>query len=261
MGPAGFPRRACAGDGQWCRGGWPAAWRMAVTRSSRFWLSRPGKVSRRGAGVLAAMLAARVRMRCSPRLRGSCPWCRAVSAASPVDPGQQGGPVADAGPGVREAGEVVAVQDAVVADEQSGAGLICVQPGRVGAQRASQRGAHGACSGSGAGFAGWLACWSRMRCRAACLACRCRKPRPCRSRDSPVLVDDAACPSGSSDPEGLATPLIPQQNPSSRHATEFPSGTPAMTSFVPSTAHSASWPDAAPGPGWRVPHLAWSRQR
>ena len=49
----------------------------------------------------------------------------------PVDPGQLGGAVADAGCGVHEAGEVLAVQDAAVADEQFGAGLVREQAGRV----------------------------------------------------------------------------------------------------------------------------------
>jgi hypothetical protein len=48
----------------------------------------------------------------------------------PVGPGHQGGAVADAGAGVHEAGEVVAVQDGAVADEQLGVGLL----GVVGAE-------------------------------------------------------------------------------------------------------------------------------
>jgi hypothetical protein len=60
----------------------------------------------------------------------------------PVDPGHQGGAVADAGAGVHEAGEVVAVQDAAVADEQFGAGLLGLQAGGVSAQRGDDRGVH-----------------------------------------------------------------------------------------------------------------------
>ena len=102
---------------------------------------------------------------------GYLPVVQGAERGVPVDPGHQGGAVADAGTGVHEAGEVVAVQDAAVADEQLGAGLIGVQAGRVSAQRGDERGVHRACPGGpGTAPAGWLACWSRMRWRALCLA-------------------------------------------------------------------------------------------
>ena len=66
-------------------------------------------------------------MRCSPPL-GELPVVQGAERGVPVDPGQQGGAVADAGPGVHEAGEVLAEQDAAVADEQFGAGLAGVRP-------------------------------------------------------------------------------------------------------------------------------------
>src|SRR5260370_30579437 len=100
---------------------------------------------------------------------GQLPVMRGAERGVPVDPGHHGGAVADAGPGVREGGEVVAVHDAAVADEQLGAGFIGVQAGGVSAQRGVKGGAHRARSGPGAASAAWLAGWSRMRWRAPCL--------------------------------------------------------------------------------------------
>ena len=59
-----------------------------------------------------------------PAAEGDLPVMEGAERGVPVDPGHQGGAVADAGAGVHEAGEVVAVQDAAVADEQLGAGLL-----------------------------------------------------------------------------------------------------------------------------------------
>src|SRR5690348_8760479 len=98
---------------------------MAVIRSFRFRLSRPGMAWRRETRVPSAMLAASWRMRCSPLQTGICPSWRAVSAASQSIQAIRVVPSLMLVP-VHEAGEVVAGQDAAVADEQLGAGFLGV---------------------------------------------------------------------------------------------------------------------------------------
>jgi len=85
-----------------------------------------GMVSRRLAGVPAAMLAASWRMRRSPPQTGSCPVCRALVAASQSIVAMAGDAVGDAGAGVHEAGEVASVQEPAVADEQRWTGTLAV---------------------------------------------------------------------------------------------------------------------------------------
>jgi integrase len=94
----------------------------------------------------------------------------------PVDAGEQGDAVADAGAGSDEpAGEVVAVQPAAAVDEQAGAGLEGVDAAGAGAQRAAEparvQGGHCCPSGPGterpamsgnAGMPRWVA-WSWRR--------------------------------------------------------------------------------------------------
>ena len=110
---------------------------MAVVRSLRFRLSRPGTCLTQRDGKAFGDAGGELEDALFPAAEGDLPVMEGAERGVPVDPGHQGGAVPDAGAGVQEAGEVVAVQDAAVADEQLGA---CSSPGTGGRRgRAARR--------------------------------------------------------------------------------------------------------------------------
>ena len=74
-------------------------------------------------------------MRCSPPDAGRRPLSSALMHGVPVDRGHAGGAVQD-----EAAGEIVALQEGAVRDEQSSAGFERVEAGGAGAERGGQAG-------------------------------------------------------------------------------------------------------------------------